>query len=223
MKGNRRGELINSILRALRMEGITCTESIKSTKEIPSFHLISFADSTHGEFFLKMRAIDDVIKFSLQNSDYLFELDLERNVVRYHSRSKKIDKIISIFKKYNLVGPKMSCFQYAGYLFLQKHKNWTARIDNKINHSVYVDTITNTLLIIEPLFIEFKTSDKKSVPPQRRIRIAYYRQIQDGFWFSTYSQTLDDILFFLDEYKELNEILQPLHPWSINGMFHPIL
>jgi hypothetical protein len=214
---NRRDEMVELILSALHKEGIKFQKSIKST-EILSYHLISLADSNCREFILKLRAFKNRIKISSWNSDPLFEFDLENNVVRYCSKSKKIEKIMSILEKDAIVGPKMSCYEYAGYLFSQNHPEWNLHLDGKGKCSY---TNMSTTLIAEPFFLELRAKDERF--SERKLRIAHYRKIQDDFWFSTYSKGLSDILLFLDTYKELDEILKGLMPWSINGMFHPIL
>jgi len=214
---SRRDEMVELILWALHEEGIKFQQSIKST-EILSYHLISLADSNCREFILKLRAFKNRIKISSWNSSYLFEFDLENNVVRYTSRSKKVARIIAMLEKQGVIGPSMSCYQYVGHLFTQTNGEWHL-ISKKTDCEIYLNANSNISLIIKPFYIGLRDF----VEPSHRLRIEYQQNLQDDFTFVTHSRRLSDILFFLGIYQELDKMLNDENAWCINQRFHQIL
>lgn len=215
--------LLDRILKTFNSAGIICSLSKRTGANATYYNLILPANFHGKEIVSKLKVSnnDDEVLISSRNYNYSLWFHPGLNYAQHHSNASQILQICELLERYKVLGPKMSCYQYAGYLFLKNHPEWVLYHDNKAGHSIYTQPSTEKVFIIDPLFVELRDDDKDH--SQRRIRIEYRQKLQDNFWVSTHSKRLSDILFFLDEYKELDELLKPLNPQSINSVFRPIL
>lgn len=201
------------VLDIFKAENIICEPSIRSRKGKTHYNLILPAKTFGKETILGLNISKEEMEFLSRNRQAWMHLKFSERNINYFTRSPQLLQILPLFEKHKLIGRGMTSYQYTAWLIFRQETLQEKEPD------LYVTK--NGLIIKAGQYrITVKMPATKNTP-EYRFAIEYNPGTHEGYFFRTYSKSLNDLLALVDVYQKIDNLLKK-NPWP-DVIFHPVL